>query len=96
MLQQYNVEIKIFNFFIVKRNNTVTAIIKQLIDCILDNDYVLDWAQVSELHGFAKDILGKVVTFELLRLVRTYIKKCTKLVPQIKFVGKFDFLVETK
>ena len=98
MLQPYNLEIKILDFFIVKRNNILTKIIKQLVDCILDNDRVLDWAhtEVLELHGFAKDILGKVAAFELLRLVRTYIKKCTKLVPQIKFVDKFDFLVEIR
>ena len=34
--------------------------------------------EVSELQGFAKEIHGKVSTFELLRPVRTYIKKCTK------------------
>ena len=85
-------------FFIVKRNNTLTTIIKQLIDCILDDGHVLDWphTEVSELHGFAKEILGKVPTFELLQPVRTYIKKCAKLIPQITFVDEFDFLVETK
>ena len=77
----------------VKRNNTLTTIIKQSNDCILDNDHVLDWVhtRVSELHGFAT-----VPTFELLRPVRTYIKKCTKFLPQIKFVDEFDSLVETK
>ena len=86
------------NFFIVKRNNTLTTIIKQLTDSILDNNHVLDWAhsEVSELYGFAREILGKVPTFELLRPVRTYIKKCAKSIPQIKFVDEFDFVVETK
>ena len=85
-------------FFIVKRNNTLTATIKRLIDCILYNNHVLDWAhtEVSELHGFAKEILGKVPTFELLRPVRTYIKKWAKLIPQVKFVDEFDFVVEKK
>ena len=46
---------------------------------MLDNNHVLDWAhaEVSELYGFATEILGEVLTFELLRPVRTYIKKCT-------------------
>ena len=42
----------------------------------MDNNHVIDWAhtEVSELHGFAKVILGKVATFELLLTVRIYIK----------------------
>ena len=74
------------------------AIVKQLIDCISDNDHVLDWAhtEVSQLYGFGKKIPGKVPTFELLGPVRTYIKKCTKSIPQIKFVDKFNFLVEIR
>ena len=47
-------------------------------------------------NGFAKEILGKVSIFELLRPVRFYIKKCAKLIPQIKSLEEFDFVVETK
>ena len=42
ILQSYHPEPKISKFFIVKHSNTLTAIIKQLIDCILDNNHVLD------------------------------------------------------
>ena len=95
ILQSYHPETKTSNFFIVKHNNALSTIIKQLIDCILDNNHVLGWAHIgiSELHGFAKEILGKVPTFEFLRPVRIYIKKYAKLIPQIKFVDKFDFVV---
>ena len=97
ILQSYHPETKTSNFFIVKRNNTLTTIIKQLIYCILDNNHVLYWAhtEVLELHGFAKEILGKVSIFELLRPVRFYIKKCARLIPQIKSLDEFDFVVET-
>ena len=98
ILQLYHPETKTSNVFIVERYNTLTTIIKELIDCILDNSYVLDWAhtEISELHGFSKEILCKVPTFELLRPVRTFIKKCTKLITQIAFVCEFDFLREAK
>ena len=43
LLQSYHPESKTSNFFIVKHNNTLSTIIKQLIDCILDNNHVLDW-----------------------------------------------------
>ena len=42
ILQSYHPETKTSNFFIVKHNDTLTIIIKQLIDCILDNNHVLD------------------------------------------------------
>ena len=98
ILQSYHPETKASIFFTVKRDNTLRTMITQLIDCILDNNHTFDWVhtEVSELHGFAKEILGKVPTFELLRPVRIYIKKCAKLIPQIKFVDEFDFVVETK
>ena len=98
ILQSYHPETKTSNFFTVKLNNTLTTIIKQLIDCILNNNHVLDWAhtEVLELHGFAKEIIGKVPTFEMLRLIRNYIKKCAKLIPHTKFVDEFDSAVETK
>ena len=49
------------------------TIIKQLIDCILVNNPVFDLVntKVAEVHRFAKEILGKFPTFELLRPVRT-------------------------
>ena len=64
----------------------------------MDNDYVLDWAhnEILELHGFQKEFLGKVPTFELLWPGRTYTKKCTKLIPKVNFVDEFDFSVEIK
>ena len=82
ILQSNHPETKTSIFFTVKRDNTLRTMITQLIDCILDNNHTFDWAhtEVSELHGFAKEILGKVPTFELLRPVRTYIKKCAKLI----------------
>ena len=63
----------------------------------MDNNHVLYWAhtEVLELYGFAKEILGKVSIFELLRPVRFYIKKCARLIPQIKSLDEFDFVVET-
>ena len=69
ILQSYHPETKISNFFIIKgfnNNNTLPTIIKQLIDCILGSNHVLNWAhsEDSELHGFTKDIFRKVPTFE--------------------------------
>ena len=63
----------------------------------LNNNQILGLphTEVSELHGFAKEILGKLLTFKLLWPVKPYIKICTKLVPHIKFADEFDFLVET-
>ena len=50
ILQSYHPETKTSNFFIVKRNNTLTTIIKQLIYCILDNNHVLYWAHTEVLE----------------------------------------------
>ena len=44
ILQSYHPETKTSIFFIVKCNNTLATIIKQLIDCILDNNHVFDCA----------------------------------------------------
>ena len=98
VLQSYHPETETSNVFLDERHNTLTTIIKKLIDCILDNGHVLDWAhsEILQLHDFSKEILCKVPTFELLRRVRIFIKKCTRLIPQIAFVHEFDFLGGTK
>ena len=56
ILQSYPPETKTSIFFIVKRNNTLTTTIKRLIDCILYNNHVLDWAhtEVSQVSWFCK------------------------------------------
>jgi len=73
-------------------------IIKQIVDCILDGDHILSWAHVEvlELNNSAKEILGKVPTFDLLKPLRGYIKKCNSSVPQVQFIDEFDFVVERK
>ena len=57
---------------------------------------MLDWAykEIVELKPFAKQILGKVSNFELLRPLRSFIKKCTKSIPLVEFVDGFDFTLE--
>ena len=42
ILQSYHPETKTSIFFIVKRNITLTTITKQMMDCILGNNHVLD------------------------------------------------------
>ena len=61
ILQSYHPETKSLNTVIIKPNNTLMTIIKQLIDYILDNNHVLDRAhtQVSELHALQRRFLGK-------------------------------------
>ena len=74
------------------------VITKQLIDLILGNDHILDQGntEVSEVPRFTKEFLPKVPTFELLRPVRTCIKKYRKLILKIKFVDEFHLLVKTQ
>ena len=71
-------------------------IIKEIVDCIFDENHMLDWdhTEIVEIQTFTKQILGKVPNFELLRPLRGFIKKCTKLVPLAEFVDGFDFVLE--
>ena len=72
------------------------AIIKEIVDSIFDENHILDWdhTEIVKLQTFAKQILGKVPNFQLLRPLQGFIKKCTKLVPLVKFVDAFDFVLE--
>ena len=45
-------------------------------------------------YKLAKQILVKVQNFELLRPLRSFIKKPTKSVPLVEFVDGFDFTLE--
>ena len=63
---------------------------------MFDQNHMLDGAhkEIFELQTFAKQILGKFPNFGLLRPLRSFIKKCTKSVPLVKFVDGFDFKLE--
>ena len=69
ILQSYQSESKTSKFFIIKYNNTLMTIIKEIIGCIFDENHILDWdhTEIVELQTFVKQILGKVSNFELLR-----------------------------
>ena len=63
---------------------------------MFDDNLLLDWAhkELVEIQTFAKRIFGKVPNFESLLPLRSFIKKCTKSVPSVKFVDGFDFTLE--
>ena len=71
ILQFYQPEPKTSKFFIIKYNNTLMTIIKEIVDCIFDENHMLDWdhTEIVELKTFAKQILGKVPKSELVPLV---------------------------
>ena len=61
ILQSYHPESKTSKFFIIKYNNTLMTIIKEIVDCMFDKSHMLYWAdkEIVELQTFAKQILGK-------------------------------------
>ena len=99
ILQSYHPETKSSIFFLIKRNNTLMNIVTDVIDCIYDGIPVLEWnhQDVIELHNFGKVIVGKIPNFDLLKPLRSFIKKSVKLVPQVRFIDApidFERIVE--
>ena len=96
ILQLYHPESKNSKFFIIKYNNTLMTIIKEIADCMFDENHMVDWAhkEIVELQTYAKQILGKVPNFELLRPLQSFIKKCTMSVPLVELVDDFDFTLK--
>ena len=96
ILQSYHPESKTLKISIIKYNNTLMIIIKEIADCIFDESHILDWdhTEIVELQTFAKQILGNVPNFKLSRPLRGFIRKCTKLVSLVQFVDVFHFVLE--
>ena len=91
ILQSYHPESKTSKFFIIKYNNTLMTIIKQIVDSMFDENHMLDWTH-KKLSSCK--LPGKVPNFELLQPPRSFIKKCTKSVPLVEFAYGFDFTLE--
>ena len=93
ILQSYQPETKSSIFLLVKRNNTLMTIVKDVIDSIYHNERILTWAHndVTELHGFGKVIIGKIPDFESLKMLRVFIKRHSKLVPLVEFIDELEF-----
>ena len=53
-----------------------------------------NYYEILELNSFGKNIDGKMSNFELTKPLRTYVKKCSKLVPVVEFIDRFiNFLI---
>ena len=96
IFQCYHHESKTSKFFIIKYNFTLTTIIKEIVGYTFDENHMFDWnhTEIVELQTFAKQILGIVPNFELLRPLRGFVKKCRKLLPLVEFLDGFDFVLE--
>ena len=64
-------------------------VIKEAIDSVY-NDKMLEWnhIEIKELRNFGENVIGKVPDFELLKPLRAYIKKLSKVVPVANFLIK--------
>ena len=80
IFQSYHPESRTSKFFIIKYDNTLMSIIKEIVDCMFNENEMLDWDHINivELQNFAKQIVEKVPNFELLQPLQGFIKKCTK------------------
>ena len=56
ILQSYHPESKTSKFFIIKYNNTLMTIIQEIVDCIFDENHILDWdhTEIVEIQTLAK------------------------------------------
>ena len=70
LLQSYHPETQTSMFFLIKQNNTLVELIKQITDSIYDNTHILEWEynEILELDNFKKDIIGKISSFELTKI----------------------------
>jgi hypothetical protein len=97
VLQSYHSETKSSNLFLVKRNNTIMFIIKEIVDSIYYNRKLLTWGhdEIIELKNFGKNIIGKIPEFECLTPLRKFIKKLTKLtITEVDIYNNIDFSLQ--
>ena len=97
VLQSYHPETKSSNLFLVKRNNTIMFIIKEIVDSIYYNRKLLTWGhdEIIELKNFGKNIIGKIPEFECLTPLRKFIKKLTKLtITEVDIYNNIDFSLQ--
>ena len=95
ILVSYHPETQSGNFFLIKCNNLLMNIVKDVCDSMLVKDILRNWYhnETLELKLIGKKLVGKRLDFDLLKSLRTYIKKCTKAVASVKFIDEIDFLM---
>lgn len=94
ILLSYHPESKSGEFFMIKRNDLILDMITDLCDSILHNKILPHWYynDTKELKSIGQKAVGKRIDFELLKPLRTYVKKITKNLPKVKFIDNIDFL----
>ena len=87
ILESYHPESKSANFFLLKKDNLLYSVAKDLTDSILSNTPICDWPHHEDktMSKLAEKVLGSVPTFEDIRGLRTYINRIAKTVPRVEF-----------
>ena len=93
ILVSYHPETQSGSSFLIKRDDLLMNIIKDICDSMLTNDILWNWYhnEIQELKLIGKKLVGNKIDFGLLKPLRTYIKKCTKRVVLVQFIDKIDF-----
>ena len=77
ILESYHPESKSANFFLLKKDNLLCSVAKDVTDGILSSSPICDWPHHEDktVSKLAEKVLGSVPTFEDLRGLRTYINR---------------------
>ena len=80
-------ESKSANFFLLKQDNLLCSVAKDLTDSILSNSPICDWPHHEDktVSKPAEKVLGSVPTFDDLGGLRTYINRIAKTVLRVEF-----------
>ena len=87
ILESYHPESKSANFFLVKKVMQLLSILKNIVDCILNEQPLISWEhhENKQLENLGKSITGNISDFALLKPLRVYINRLVKSVLKVSF-----------
>ena len=90
ILVSYHPETNSGNCFLIKRDHQLMDIVIEVCDTIYNDHFLGSWnyTETKELKNLGEKLARKKLSFEDLKPLRSYIKKCTKRAVVIEFIDE--------
>ena len=95
LLLSYHPESKTGNFFLIRKNYALLAIMQEICQCILTDSKIIDWKHSEDktMRKLGEKLVLKDFEFKNLLPLRTHIKSLCKDIPRVEFYDNIDFNV---
>jgi len=88
ILESYHPETKSASFFLIKKDEVLMSVIKDITNSILKSMPITEWPHTGNKHydSIGKMVLGHIPEFESIKPLESYLNGVVKYIPSVEFL----------